>query len=183
MDGSGLQVTLWRIALEAVGAGGLQRLQHGRDVVAELEVGVADDGGGGACFAIGAAGAGGGETLHKFDLAHGFELIGAVGAVHGAGLDEHGGADVVAGVEVGHQFMEEIALVWDAPQPAVPEMMVRVAQGDIGFDGFFLGQGQPVVVSEGHIDSSREGWRGRVFCLWFDRLTMSGQIITSRGDA
>ena len=60
----------------------------------------------------------------------------------------------MAGIKVGHQLMQQVALVGNAPQPAVPEMVVRVAQGDVGFDGLFLGQGQPVVVSKRHIDSS-----------------------------
>ena len=91
-------------AAESVGAGGLQGVEDGFNVVAQVEVGVADDGSGGAGVTVNAAGAGGGLALDKFDFADGTQLFGAAGAVHGAGLDENGGADVVAAADVVQQF-------------------------------------------------------------------------------
>ena len=51
--------------------------------------------------------------------------------------------------------MQQVALVGDADHPPVPEVMVRIAEGDSGFDGIFLGQGQPVIVTERHAVTSQ----------------------------
>jgi len=44
----------------------------------------------------------------------------------------------VAAVDVGVQLMEEIPLVGDASGAVVPEMVVRVADGEFRFQGGFF---------------------------------------------
>ena len=56
---------------EPVGAGGPQGFQHGLNPVAQLQVGVTDDGGGGPGGTVKTAGAGGGKTLDELHLTHG----------------------------------------------------------------------------------------------------------------
>ena len=56
----------------------------------------------------------------------------------------------MAAVDVGGEFVEQVPLVGDANFAKVPKMMMRVANGKFGFQGFFLVQGQPVVSSKGH---------------------------------
>ena len=46
---------------------------------------------------------------------------------------------------------EQVPLVGDAYQPPVPEMVVRIAEGDLRFKRRLLGQGQPIVVSKWHV--------------------------------
>ncbi len=62
---------------------------------------MADDGLGDAAWAEAAAGAHGGDAVDELDLADRAHLDRAVGAVHGAALDEGGGDDVVAAADVG----------------------------------------------------------------------------------
>src|SRR5438045_1975277 len=84
---------------QAAGAGSLQRLQYGLDLVAQVQVGVADECAGSAAGPIEAAGAGGRNALHELHLAHRPHLLRTARAVHGPGLDEDGRADVVAAVD------------------------------------------------------------------------------------
>ena len=137
-------------APEAVGAGLLQRLQHGAHGVAKLEVGTADDAVGRLAGAVLTSGAGIGDGLHELDLAHRAHLLGTVGPVAGAGLHEHRGADIVAAVDVGGEVFQQILLVVQRLGPLHPEMMVRVADGDLRFQNFFAGQCQPFVAARGH---------------------------------
>ena len=44
--------------------------------------------------------------------------------------------------------------MWDPLRLEVPEVVVRVADGQIGFQGGLRGQGQPVVASKWHSSSS-----------------------------
>ena len=137
-----------------VGAGRLQRIQHGLDPVAQLQVGVADDGRRCPAGAVETAGAGGGLTLHKFYFADGSQLFGAFGAVHRPCLNEHGGTHVVAAVDVRGQLVEQIPLVGDPLAPVVPQVMVGIADGDLRLQCGFRGQCQPVIASEWHDGAS-----------------------------
>ena len=58
-------------APEAVGAGRLQRFQDRLDPLAQVQVGVPDDGGSRPSRAVDAARAGGGQPLDELDLADG----------------------------------------------------------------------------------------------------------------
>ena len=142
-------------APEAVGAGRLQGLQHRGHAVAQLQVGGADDGRRGPRLAVDAAGAGGRQPLHELHLAHGLQFVRARGAVHGTGFKEYRRPDVMAGVEIRHQLVQQVSLVRDAPEPPVPEVVVRIAKGNIRLKGSFLSQSQPVVISKRHVNSSR----------------------------
>ena len=146
-------------AAEAVGAGRLQGLQHGGHAVAQVQVGVAHNGGGRAAGAVEPAGAGRGQALDEFHFAHGAHLLRTVGAVHRARLDEHGGAYVVAALHVGGQLVEQVALVGDARGAKVPEMVMGIADGQLRFQRLFLGQRQPVIASEWHDGTSVRGLR------------------------
>ena len=101
-------------APEVVGTGIVQRVQHFLHRGAQVQVGVANDAGGGPAGTVKAAGAGRALSLHKFHLSHGPQFHGTIGPVHGAGLNEDGGLHVVTGVYVVGQFVEQIALVGDA---------------------------------------------------------------------
>ena len=131
--------------LEAVGASGDLGVEHGGRGVAEEEVGHGDDALGDAARAVFATGALGGDALDELSLADVAHLAGAVGAVHCAALDEDGGDDVMSGVDVSHDFVEEVAVAG-----AFPEVVVRVADGKTGVDGLLDDAGQPGVSVVGH---------------------------------
>jgi len=100
---------------------------------------VADDGSGRPAGAIQAAGAGGGQPLDKLDLPHGAQLRRAIRAVHGARLDKHGRAHVVAAGDVGDQLVQQIALIGEALRAQVPEVMMGIADGQFRLHSRFLG--------------------------------------------
>ena len=58
-------------------------------------------------------------------------MLGAVGLVHGRAFDEDGGADIVAAVGIGIEFVEQIARAGE-----VPEVVMRVDDRQIRFDDF-----------------------------------------------
>ena len=137
-----------------VGAGGLQRFQHRRDPVSQLQVSMADDGRGRPARTVQAAGAGSCQPLDKLDLANRAHFRRSSGAVHGSRLDKHSGTHVVATVNVGDQFVKQIPLVGDALGSKVPEVMMRVADWNLRLQCWFPGQGQPVISSVRHNGSS-----------------------------
>ena len=137
-------------AAKSVGAGGLKRLQHRLDPVAQLQIGMADDCRRRPTRAVEPAGAGSSEALDELDLADGAHLRRSIRPVHRSRLDKHGGAHIVAAIHVGGQLVQQIALVGDALGPEIPEVVMRVADRDVGLQGRLLGQGQPVVSSIRH---------------------------------
>ena len=141
-------------AAEAVGAGCLQRLQHRFDAIAQVQVGVADDGRRGPARAVQPAGRGRRQSLHELHLAHGPHLLRPGGAVHGAGFDEDRGRYVVAAVHVGGQFVEQVALVGDPLGAEVPEVVMGVADGDFRLQRLLLSERVPVIASEWHNQAS-----------------------------
>ena len=150
-------------APETVGAGRLQRLQHRAHVLAQVKVGVADDGCRRLAGAIQPVVAGGRQALHELNLAHRAHFLRAAGPVHRAGLDEHGRADVVAAVDVVGQFVEQVALVRNPLGAVVPEVMMGVADGYFRLQGLLRGQGEPVVASERHKRASVQ-YSSRIVC-------------------
>ncbi len=52
------------------------------------------------------------------------------------------------------QLVEQVALVRDPPRAVIPEVMVGVADRQLGLEGRFLRQGQPVISAEWHDRSS-----------------------------
>ena len=61
-------------------------------------------------------------------------------AVEGAALDEHGSGDAVAAVEVGQQLVQQVA-----PAAAVPQMMVRIDDRQVRFQGRLDPFGKPIL--------------------------------------
>jgi hypothetical protein len=55
----------------------------------------------------------------------------------------------VAAAEIGHQLVQQIALVGRASGAEIPEMVVRVADRDLRLQRRFLGQRQPVFAAVG----------------------------------
>ena len=126
-------------AAKPVGAGRLEGFEHRRDRIAQMQVGMSHyrrrrPGG-----TVDAAGAGRGQSLDEFNLAHGTHFLGAVGAVHRSGLNEDGRPHVVAAVDVVVQFVEQIPLVRDARGPKIPKVVVGVADGKLGLQNRLLG--------------------------------------------
>ena len=122
-----------------VGTGCLQRFEHRRHPVAQVQVGVPDDGGSSPARAVETAGAGRRQALDELDFPHRTHLLRPIGAVHGAGLNKHGGAHVVAAVDVRGQLVEQIALVGNTLGAKVPEVVMRVADGQLRLQGGFRG--------------------------------------------
>ena len=109
---------------------------------AEAQVGEGDDAGGHARVAVTAAGAHRGDAVDELGLAHRAQGLRAVGAIHRRTFDEHRAAHVVAcamGIGlagIGQQLVEQVAVA-----VAVPQVVVRVADRQIGVDDLFGGFG------------------------------------------
>ena len=102
-------------AAEAAAAGLEVRIQDRGYAIAQAQVGPADDTGRDPGRTVIPRGAHRGDAGDKLGLADGPEFGGAARAVHRAAFQEHGCDDVVAGVEVGEQFVDEIAVVAALP--------------------------------------------------------------------
>src|SRR4051812_48428893 len=120
-------------AMSASGGYGLTRIAAGivgfADLTLEGEVGEADDAGGDPRQAIAAACAHRGDAGDEFGLADGAQRLPSRGAVHGVALDEDGRGDVVAGVQVGEEIIQQVALVGP-----LPEVMVGVDDRQRGLE-------------------------------------------------
>ena len=116
------------------------RLEHGVDAGAQTQFGETDDAGADARRAIAAARAHGGDAVDEFGLAHRREVWIAVGAIHGAALDEYRAADGVTRTDVGQIVFEQIA------RAAIPEMMVRIDDRQVGFEDVLAPLREPFLV-------------------------------------
>ena len=116
-------------ALEAPAAGGDLGLEHRRHAIAESEVGVADDAGADAGRAVVAAGAHCRHACSELDLADRLHLHRPLRAIHGAAFLEDGRHHLVAGVGVGQEVVEQIAIARH-----VPEMMMGVDDLELGIE-------------------------------------------------
>jgi hypothetical protein len=118
------------------------RQQDGLDRIAEGQIGITDDTGRDAGRTVIPRGAHRGDAGDKLGLADGPEFGGAALAVHRAAFEEDGRDDVVAGVEVGEQLVEEIAVI-----AALPQMMVGIDDRQVRVQhGFVGGRGEPCLV-------------------------------------
>jgi hypothetical protein len=126
-------------AAEAIAAGAQMGFEHGLDATAKREVGVADDAGAMARFAVAAAGAHGRDTIHEFGFAYVSQFHRPARPEHGARLHKHGGNDIVAAAGVGHQLVEQVA-----PIRPIPEMMVGIDDGQIGLEDGLVAAGKPI---------------------------------------
>ena len=130
-------------AAEAIRARRDVRLQHLVYRRAEQQVRVADDAGAGPHCAVTAACALRGDALHELGLANGPERLPPLGAVHGAALHEDGLLDAV-GPRVLQELVQQVA----APR-VVPEVMVRIADSEIPFEGLLFSRRQPCLLGRG----------------------------------
>ena len=95
---------------KAAAAGADVHFEHRLDPLAQGQVGKADDAGGDPGLAVAAAGAHRREPGDEFGLADRAQFGRAVGAVHRAAFEKHGRFDVVTGIDVGEQLVEQIAM-------------------------------------------------------------------------
>ncbi len=143
-------------AAEAPAAGAIERRQHRLDAAAEHQVRMANDARAGADVAVDAARRHGGDAVDELDLADRLHLVRPVGAQHRARLHEHGGDDVVAAVGIGEQVVEQIA-----PARAIPQMMVRIDDRQIGLEDRLGAARKPVVADVKIVRSFRRAGRLR----------------------
>ena len=113
---------------------------------------MADDSGGGFGMTVLSGGAGVGDGLDVFNLAHGLHLIRAIGAVLATDLDEHGGTHVVAAVHICCEIWQKILLVVNGLGTLDPKMVVGVADRNLRLQRSFSRQSQPFIACGGHVD-------------------------------
>ena len=145
--------TLW--------AGRDLRLEHRGHTVTQPQVGRADDAGCHSGLAIPATGALGRNALHELGLADHSELFRTVGPIHRGALDKDGLAHAVL-PGVLEQVLEEVTVA-----RAVPQVVVRVDDRQLRFEGRLVGQGQPVLGRAatcrgllGHRAQRHQTWQG-----------------------
>lgn len=73
-----------------------------------------------------------GDAVGELDFADGFFFFGAAFAQHRTGFDKHRGDDVVAAVDIGQQFVNQITAA-----AVVPDVMMRIDDGQVGFERRF----------------------------------------------
>jgi hypothetical protein len=96
-------------AAEPIGSGLKVRLQYLAHRRARREIHVAHDAGTCADGSISAACAHCGDAVDEFRFANRLERLRAAGAIHGAALNEHRGANVVSGIEVRQELGQQVA--------------------------------------------------------------------------
>ena len=132
------QPAAWRMPRKRPRAAPMCASQHLAHRGAQAQVGEADDARGHARVAVAAAGAHRRDAVDELGLAHRAQRLGPVGAIHRRTFDEHRAAHVVAravGIGlagVGQQLVEQVAVA-----VAVPQVVVRVADRQLGLDDVF----------------------------------------------
>ncbi len=126
-------------AAKAPATSAQMRLEHGLDLAAQQQVGVADDAGGHPARPVRAAGAEGCRAVDELGLAHRAQRGRGVLVVHGVGLDRDGGANVVAGGQVAQHVLHEVAVAG-----VIPQVVVGVDDRQLGLEDLLLLQGQPL---------------------------------------
>ena len=120
----------------------------------EVDVGPADDSSGGTSGSVAPARTCIRQFLHERHLTHGAQRLGTFGEVLGPDLDKDGGADVMAAVNVGRQVRQQVLLIGRRLRPVHPEVVVGVADRQVGLPCRLQSLGQPCSVSKGHSQSS-----------------------------
>ena len=87
-------------ATEPGGAGGLHRVEHWRNPLAQFQIGVANNGRGHLGTTVLTTGAFRRQPLDEFDFTNRTHLLRAVGAVPRFDLDKHGRTHVVPTVQI-----------------------------------------------------------------------------------
>ena len=113
-----------------------------------------DDAGAMPGLAVDAARAHGGDAVDELGFAHGAHFDRARGARHRTRLHEDGGDDVVAALRIRQQFIEQIT-----PVGPVPQMMVRIDDGQIGREDRLLAPIEPVLADGKIVGRRRCGGR------------------------
>src|SRR5207302_5723753 len=102
-------------------------------LVAQPQVGGADDPGRDARLAVEARCAHGGDAVDELGLAHAAIRLGAVRLEHRAALDEHGRDHVVPARKVVDDLIEQITLLLTLVA-LVPQVMMRIADRRLGLE-------------------------------------------------
>ena len=160
-------------ALQAVGRRPQLCLQHGADPRAGGHVGIADDAGRHLRPAVGAGRAHGRLPIGELDLANVLHRLGNAGAKERQMLDEHRRDHVVAaGVDLGLHVVGEVAPLDPALAP-VPEVVVRIADGEVGLERRLLHLCEPCIVL-GHAS------RSLIVCVLAVRPSMAARRCVRR---
>ena len=111
------------------------RIEHGTDGAPQRQVRVAHDPRRDTRVAVEARGAHGRDAVDELDLPDDPHLLGTVLPVHRGTLDEDRRDDVVPGVDIRQEIVEQVMM--DRPfVPEFPEMMVGVADRQVGLERF-----------------------------------------------
>jgi hypothetical protein len=127
-------------AAEAPASGPDVSLQHLAHAGAEHQVGMADDAGADPGRAVAAGGAHRRDAVGELRLADRTERLRPLGAVHGAALHEDGGDDSVALPQIRQQLRQQVA-----PAGTVPEVVVRIDDGQVGLQRLLGAAGKPLL--------------------------------------
>ena len=114
-------------------------IEHVANRRAEVQVCIANDCRAGTAIAVAAARAHRRDAIDELGFAHRPQCLGTVGAVHRAALHEYRRDDVVAAPNVRQQLVKQVAAPW-----VVPQVVMRVANGQVGFQHVFLHLRQPI---------------------------------------
>ena len=134
---------------EPLRAGSQMGLKHRRHLGAEREVGKAHNAG---CDSRRPAHRTHGRVLNECRFAHRSHGLGPIRPVHGTALDKDRSHHVVAAPGVPQHVLQQVA----AAGP-VPQVMVGVADGQVGIDCRFAPQRQPAVAIGRHVSSLASG--------------------------
>ena len=114
-------------AAKAAVASGDQLFEHRSHRVAACEIGVADQSAAQTGGAVMTTRAHRSDAVGKFDFANRFFFLGAALAQHRTGFDKHCGDDIVAAVDIGQQFFDQITAA-----TVIPNVMMRIDDRQLG---------------------------------------------------
>ena len=118
-------------------AGCLHCFQHWSHPLTQFQIGVANNGSGHLCTAIRATGAFRRQPFDEFDFTHRTHLLRSVRAVPRFDLDKHRRTHIVPTVKILCQVWQQVLLVGHGFWPKFPQVVMRVADGELGLQGRF----------------------------------------------
>ena len=124
------------------------RLQYGVHLVAQLQIGIADDTGANPCFYAAPLGLAR-DVRNEFGFTDRAQRHRTGAAVGVTALQKNSGDHLVPGGKVGQQVIEQIS----AGQ--VPQMVVRIDNGQVGFQRFFKPGLEPCRLQTEHADDGQ----------------------------
>ena len=107
---AGFPITLMPNTAKTPAAGADVSIEDLTDGGTTLQVGPADDAGCDAARSIESGSAHGRDTIDEFRLPNNAQMLRSAGSIHGAALDEHRGDDVVTGVHVEQDVVQQITM-------------------------------------------------------------------------